>query len=76
MLETSYHLVVRRQDLHLLPLETHPTRQSLEIHLTHQFHQFHHQLIRTLGQVYHQQGGLYHQVINLRQALMYLQVLL
>ena len=57
-------------------LEIHPLRRCLEIHLTRQFHQFHHRLIRTLGRVYLQQGGLYHQVINLRQGPLYRRVLL
>ena len=67
------HLAHRHQLLekpHLL--EIHPLRRCLEIHLTRQFHQFH---LRILEQEYHQQGGLYLWVINLRQGPLYLRVL-
>ena len=57
-------------------LETHPSRRCLEVQLTRQFLRPPRQLIRTLGQEYHQQGGLHLRVINLLQGLMYLRVLL
>ena len=53
-------------------LEIHPLRQSLEIHLTRRFHQFHH---RILGRVYHRLGELYLWVINLLHGPLYRRVL-
>ena len=80
MMETDYHLLAAHHLAHhhqlqeKAPLlEIHPLRRCLEIHLTRQLHQFH---LRILGQEYHQQGGLYLRVINLRRGLMYLRVLL
>ena len=53
-------------------LEIHPLRQSLEIHLTRRFHQFHH---RILGRVYHRLGELYLWDINLLHGPLYRRVL-